>query len=272
MTTQQTASEITAHVGNIVRSEINKNADYDLEAWIQSCVRLLPRQRVLDIGCGSGKQVKAFSDLVGSEGSVVGADIFGNLPKLHAAAEANLAGQKNVRLIDHDASFPFDFAPGSFDLINSAYSIYYVEDVEKTLNEFRRLIDPNGGRVFIVGPSWDNSSEFYDLHTEITRTQLGEKFLRHLRCMNDVVLPKCYEIFTNVLATPFVNRVYFKGSEGVRNLRSYYESSMMLADVTQDREEMDIYLQALEDRVLTQAYEDNGYVIFKRAIGVLAYL
>ena len=26
--------EVFAHIGNIVRSEINKNADYDLEEWI----------------------------------------------------------------------------------------------------------------------------------------------------------------------------------------------------------------------------------------------
>jgi len=263
---------MTAHVGNIVRSEINKNADHDLEAWIQSCVQLLPGQRVLDVGCGSGKQVRAFSDLVRSEGSVFGADIFGRLPELRTAAEANLAGQDNVTLVDHDASFPFDFADGSFDLVNSAYSIYYVEDVEQTLNEFRRLTDPGSGRVFIVGPSWDNSREFYDLHTSITGAQLGEKFVRHLRCMNDVVLPKCYEIFGNVLATPFVNRVYFNGSKGASNLKSYYESSMMLADVTQDPAEVNAYLQQLEDRILTRNYAANGYVIYKRAIGVLAYL
>jgi len=47
---------------------------------------------------------------------------------------------------------------------------------------------------------------------------------------------------------------------------------MMLADVTQDRAEMDSYLQQLEDRVLTQDYAANGYVMYKRAIGVLAYL
>ena len=134
MTVKQNTSELLAHIGNIERSEINRNADYDLEEWIQSCVRLAPGDKVLDVGCGSGTQVEAFSSIVGVDGHVTGIDMFDKLPVLRAAAEQNLAGRKNITLTDHDASDPLLLTDASFDLIASAYSIYYVEDVSNDIN------------------------------------------------------------------------------------------------------------------------------------------
>ena len=68
--------EVSAHIGNIVRSELNKNADYNLEEWIQSRIHIGRGDTILDIGCGNGKQVAVFSDLVEDGGRVIGADIY----------------------------------------------------------------------------------------------------------------------------------------------------------------------------------------------------
>ena len=61
---QSSRAEVSAHIGNVVRSEVNKNADYDLEEWIQTRIHISKGDLVMDIGCGNGKQVAVFSDLV----------------------------------------------------------------------------------------------------------------------------------------------------------------------------------------------------------------
>ena len=89
--------EVSAHIGNMVRSEINKNADYDLEEWIQSRIHIGKGDTVLDIGCGNGKQVGVFSDLVGVGGKVIVVDIFSQVPGLMEKAREKLAGKKKAQ-------------------------------------------------------------------------------------------------------------------------------------------------------------------------------
>src|SRR5262249_17147117 len=80
---------------------------------------------VLDIGCGNGKQLAVFSDLVGDGGKVIGTDIFSQVPGLLENAREKLAGKKNVQLIDHNESLPFPQANQKFDIINSCYPFFY---------------------------------------------------------------------------------------------------------------------------------------------------
>ena len=89
-------NEVAAHIGNIVRSEVNKNADYNLEEWIQTKVRLSKGEAVLDVGCGNGKQLAVFSDVVGDSGKVIGVDIFSQVPGLLDNAREKLFGLKRI--------------------------------------------------------------------------------------------------------------------------------------------------------------------------------
>ena len=217
--------EVSAHIGNIVRSEINKNADYDLEEWIQSRIHIGKGDTILDIGCGNGKQVSVFSDLVGDGGKVIGADIYSQVPGLLENAKEKLSGKKNVELMDHSANLRFPQADQTFDIITSCYSFYYVDNVQSTLRECYRLLK-EGGRCFIVGPSWDNSKEFYDLNREITKHGLPENFSARLWRINNEVIPAAYDIFDRVEVSPFVNRVFFEGQQGVKAVEDILSSHL----------------------------------------------
>src|SRR5260370_41923281 len=109
MPTQTTRGDLAAHQGNIVRGEVNRNADFNLEAWIQERLQLKPGETVLDVACGNGKQLRNFSPLVGKSGKCVGLDIFSKVPKLIESARDYLSGLGNIELIDHDANQPVHF-------------------------------------------------------------------------------------------------------------------------------------------------------------------
>jgi ubiquinone/menaquinone biosynthesis C-methylase UbiE len=262
--------EVSAHIGNLVRSEINKNADYDLEDWIQSRVHIGLGDTILDIGCGNGKQVAVFSELVGNSGKVIGADIFSQVPGLLDSARERIAGRKNVELMDHNASLPFPQPDQAFDIITSCYSFYYVESVPATLRECYRLLK-NGGRCFIVGPSWDNSKEFYDLNREITGQDLPDNFSARLWRINNEVIPAAYEIFERIEVSPFVNRVFFEGQKGVEAVEKYYRATLLFQEEGSLESEREYFAKEIVRRVQLQIERKGRYIIYKRAIGLTLY-
>jgi len=270
MTDHAQMTELAAHRGNVVRSEVNKDADYDLEQWMQAKLLLQEADSVLDLGCGNGKQCRAFSTFVGPKGHVTGVDIFSSVEGLRDAADRYLEGLANVSLLDHDASKPFAMADASFDAITSAYSIYYLSDLEAVLVELKRLLKPSG-KLFVVGPAWDNSREFYDLHIRISGQQLSSNFTGHLLRINDEVLPLAFRIFDHVEISPFVNRVFFRGEVGLQRLLDYYRNSMLAAEASQSDEQTSALVARLEQDVKPVFEQDGQYIMFKRALGITCY-
>ncbi len=262
--------EVSAHIGNVLRSEVNKNADYDLEEWIQARVHISKGEIVMDVGCGNGKQVAVFSDLVGKNGKVIGADIFHQVPGLLNKAQEKLSEKTNIELLDHSASVSFPQSDHTFDVITSCYSIYYVEDIRATLKEYKRLLK-NGGRCFIVGPAWDNSWEFYDLNRDITKQELPENFSARLWRINNEVIPASYEIFNRVEVSPFVNRVFFDGDNGVKAVEEYYRATLLFQEESEQEDEREHFVNEFVRRVKLEVEKNGRYVIYKRAIGLTLY-
>ena len=262
--------EVSAHIGNLVRSEVNKNADYDLERWIQSKIRLSNGEMVMDVGCGNGKQVDVFSDLVGNTGKVIGVDIFNQVPGLLDKAQEKLSKKTNIELMDHSASDPFPHNDQVFDAITSCYSIYYVDDIRFTLGEYKRLLK-KGGRCFIVGPAWDNSREFYDLNQDITKQELPRNFSDRLWRINNEVIPAAYETFTRVEVSPFVNRVFFEGDVGVKAVEEYYRATLLFQEDSEHQDKRDEFAAEFVKRVQMEVDKTGCYIIYKRAIGLTLY-
>jgi ubiquinone/menaquinone biosynthesis C-methylase UbiE len=145
------------------REEINaRGAAYDLEAWIFEQVEPRPGMRVLDLGCGRGKQVFALSGSVLPGGTIVGLDISED-----AVSEVNRrAEQKNLGHVSAVRGALDDcvarFRGARFDLVLSTYALYYATDMASLLADLRELVRP-GGMLFVSGPGKDTNREMVDL-------------------------------------------------------------------------------------------------------------
>ena len=117
------------------------------------CPPLLEGCRVLDLGCGSGRDVYALAQLVGPSGSVVGVDMTDEqlaVAQKHQAYHAEAFGFDNVRFV-HGYIERLDelgLEPGSFDVIVSNCVVNLSPDKDAVLRGAFNLLKPGGELYF----------------------------------------------------------------------------------------------------------------------------
>lgn len=117
------------------------------------CPALLEGCRILDLGCGSGRDVYALAQLVGPTGSVVGVDMTDEqleMAKNHQAYHADKFSYDNVTFIqgyiEKLDELPLD--PNSFDVIVSNCVVNLSPDKLAVLAGVNRLLKPGGEFYF----------------------------------------------------------------------------------------------------------------------------
>lgn len=141
----------------------------NLEDWITERARPRVAERVLDIGCGTGKQIFHLVQRIGRL-DILGIDISAEAVATVArhAREQGIQGVDTARIgIDECAD---RLARRSFDLILSTYAIYYSSDLAATVRRLPELLQPHG-RAFLSGPGAGTNRELIS----IVRSVAGDR-------------------------------------------------------------------------------------------------
>lgn len=117
------------------------------------CPPLLEGCRVLDLGCGSGRDVYALAQLVGPSGEVVGVDMTDEqlaVAGKHQAFHSDAFGYANVRFLQGyiERLDELDLEPGSFDVIVSNCVVNLSPDKDAVLHGVHRLLKEGGEFYF----------------------------------------------------------------------------------------------------------------------------
>ena len=151
-----------------LKTRIDIHARYgkrDIDQWMLELLRPAKGSRILDVGCGSGKQLEAFHRYLGGAAEITGGDVNEELLGQARARQATLGADWAIRTLDFNQPFPL--VEGSFDLVSCCFAIYYARDISHTIGEMHRVLAPRG-RLFTTGPMPENKRLFYDVIQEAT--------------------------------------------------------------------------------------------------------
>ena len=107
--------------------------------------------RVLDVGCGTGDDVRLIASQVGSTGLVVGVD---NSTTMIAAARQRVRDNRPGLELHVGNAHALNFADGTFDACRADRVFQHLDMPDVALRELARVVRP-GGWVVVADPDWD---------------------------------------------------------------------------------------------------------------------
>lgn len=150
----------------LARIDIHKKyGSRDIDEWMLHVLNPQKGIKILDVGCGTGKQCFLFYKALQGEADITGGDV--NPELLKKAREENAKIGNRIKFIDLNFNQRFPISDNQYDLVTSCFAIYYSEDIPFTISEMHRVITP-GGRLFTTGPMPENKRLFYDIIFEAT--------------------------------------------------------------------------------------------------------
>jgi len=241
------------------RIDVNSsNAKFDLEEWLIDIIKPIKDLNVLDIGCGTGKQIFQLAPLISSKGSILGIDLSPTSVKIvNQFAEDKGISWARAEAMDIDDSIKI-LNDESFDLIISTYAIYYSKDVEKLLIELKKKLTGKGF-IFICGPGKNSNEEIYKIINSHSKNSLNhiksiENFLSSEQIVN---ISEFYSKYSTHLLK---NKIYFNSANEImqwwRNHNSYIE-------------ELD---KEVENSIIKHFSKHEKFGFTKNVFGVLFYV
>jgi ubiquinone/menaquinone biosynthesis C-methylase UbiE len=112
-------------------------------------MRLEPGGAALDVGCGTGTDLRSLAALVGPSGRVVGVDISETMIAQARASTKGLPVECYV-----GGAHGLDFESGTFDASRADRVFMHLERPRDAFAELVRVTRP-GGRVVVSEPDWD---------------------------------------------------------------------------------------------------------------------
>jgi SAM-dependent methyltransferase len=125
----------------------------EVERRLQGMLDLAPGRVVLDVGCGTGDDVRAMAELVGPSGRVIGLDASRTMVAEARRRSSGSALPARFLVGDaHDLPFP----PATVDACRAERVLQHLADPARAVAEMARVTRP-GGRVAVLEPDWDTT-------------------------------------------------------------------------------------------------------------------
>lgn len=128
-----------------------------------------PGAHVLDVGCGTGNDVRALAELVGPEGRAVGVDASEQLIQVARSRSASFAVPAEYFA---GSIYRLDFPADSFDAVQAERVFMHLAEPQQALAEMWRVVKP-GGCVLVHDPDWDT------LILDASDPALSHRILKH---------------------------------------------------------------------------------------------
>jgi ubiquinone/menaquinone biosynthesis C-methylase UbiE len=237
------------------RARINASkAKHDLEEWM---IRLLPPLRgfqVLDLGCGTGKQVFRLAPLVSEGGLLLGVDLSQDAVR----AVNQRAKTEKVRSVEAQQMSLDDclhrLAGKHFDLIISSYAIYYAQDPVALLKGLRSILTDQGV-VFVCGYGNGTNREFYDIVNSFINNSSAQ-----LKPIDDFLgltqIREIADMYSHFTISRLKNQILFDSADGVLSWWKHHKS---FVSSVADR---------VEDIIRTHFETNNIFSLSKNVLGV----
>jgi ubiquinone/menaquinone biosynthesis C-methylase UbiE len=252
----------------LTRIDIHKRyCGKDIDAWMLNLLKPSQGVKVLDVGCGAGKQCFLYHEYCEGKADIVGGDVSDEL--LVRARTENATRGNPVRLMELDFNRRFPFPDGEFDLVSCCFAIYYADDIPFTIREMHRVLKP-GGRLFATGPMPDNKKVFY----EVIRKASGKPIppMPGSSRFSSSIMAAMKETFARVDLHVFENPLTFERPEPfVEYTRaSLSEDRRLWTSLFRGAEEFESLMNKIRDVVEERVSEDGPLVMTKVVGGAIA--
>lgn len=157
---------------NDLMTRINIHDAYgarDIDKWMLEVLPLEKGMKILDVGCGAGKQCFSFLAHLDGKADITGGDVSEELLKKAIDENAKLGNRVTFQELDFNKTFPYEAE--TFDLVSCSFAIYYSEDIPFTIREMHRVLK-TGGYLFTTGPMPENKQMFYEIIQEATGKEI----------------------------------------------------------------------------------------------------
>lgn len=236
----------------------------NIDQWNIEVLNPQPGQKILDVGCGTGKQCFLYSDHTGQQAEIIGGDFSEELLEKARTRQAE-RGDTNITFQFLDFNQPFPFENDTFDIVSSAFAIYYAADLKFTFGEAHRVTKP-GGRLFVTGPLPENKKMFYDIIKEATGKPIPP--MPGSSRFKGEILETIQSIYAHTELLVFENPLTFPE---VKPFMDYVRASLsedrkLWTSMFNTREEYEQILRNVE-AVATRWFERDGKLVMTKVVG-----
>lgn len=225
--------------------------DFDFAGTLMTLLALKDGDRVLDVGCGTGKHLEGFREKFDIE-------TYGVDPSVTEEREGDV-------IIKRAGAEKIPYPDNFFDKLMCNYAMYYVPDWKNALSEMLRVVKP-GGRIVICGPGIGNNANLYEVHRKVVG-DISEIDERGSQFMEGMLIPFLVESGFSFSSQLYSNKISYPTAD---DFVEYYGSTSLFRMTSKGKDAEEIVRRVRGE--VKKIYDRNEcFVNYKKVRAVVIY-